>query len=214
MVTRTIQLAAVAVAAVLLGAVAAVSFAGSKTVASTDALTDVFALQHAYAAQVDYFLKIDGIDGESTHSSHGGEIEILSWSWGATNAGTFSGGGGGGAGQVSFSDISIVKTLDKSSPKLFMATAQGEHMREVILSGAALTTGKNDARSQDYYVITLSDVLVTSYQQSGSSGDIVPTESVSMNFSKIKVEYRPQNADGSLGDPVVAEWNVAENTGA
>jgi type VI secretion system secreted protein Hcp len=71
---------------------------------------------------------------------------------------------------------------------------------------------KKTARSEDYYIITLTDVIVSSYQQSGVSEDQVPTESISFNFAKIKVEYKPRNADGTLGAPVSAGWDLKENT--
>lgn len=175
-------------------------------------MADIFALQYADAAQVDYFLKVDGIEGESTHPNHGNEIEVLSWSWGVSNSGSFSGGGGGGAGKASFSDISITKTLDKSSPKLFLATASGEHIKEVKLAGSTtLSPDKKDTKSQDYYIITLTDVIISSYQTGGSSGDVVPTESVSFNFAKIKVEYKPQKPDGTLGDTISEEWDIARS---
>ena len=49
----------------------------------------------------DAFLKIDGIDGESTDKTHPGEIEISSFSWGVSNPSSVGGrGGGGGAGKA------------------------------------------------------------------------------------------------------------------
>lgn len=116
---------------------------------------------------------------------------------------------------ATFSDLTVMKTLDKSSPKLFLACASGEHIPEVELAGVTtLTPDRKDTRSADYYVITLKDVLVSSYQQSGASGDSMPVESISLNFAEIKVEYKPRNPDGTLGDSVTAEWNLKENTGA
>lgn len=66
----------------------------------------------AAQASADYYLKIDGVDGEATKkggSSSGlkGEIEILSWSWGASNSGSAHAGGGMGAGKVQVQDIVI-----------------------------------------------------------------------------------------------------------
>jgi type VI secretion system secreted protein Hcp len=215
MVIKSIQLAAIAAAAVLFGAMAAVSFAGfgkATEIISTDeqrdVLTDFFSLQYASAAQVDYFLKVEGVEGESTHEGHRNEIDVLSWNWGVSNSGSFGSGGGGGAGKATFSDISITKTLDKSSPILFKMCATGQHIEEVKLKGSKILTNKKI--SEDYYTITLSDVVVSSYQQSGSSGDQIPTESISFNFAKIKVEYKPQNPDGTLGDPVIAEYDLRE----
>ena len=40
----------------------------------------------ASLAAVDYFLKIDGVEGEATAKGHEKEIEILSWSWGVSQS--------------------------------------------------------------------------------------------------------------------------------
>jgi len=145
-------------------------------------------------AAVDYFLKIDGIDGESQKDKHTDEIELLSFSWGESNAGTFAYGGGGGAGKVSMSDFSFMKVMDKASPALFLACANGEHIKTAKLS--CRKAGKNQ---QDFLKITLSDLIISSYQTGGSGGsDVVPTESISINFAKIEFEYAEQKADGTL----------------
>src|SRR3954463_7879854 len=85
-------------------------------------------------AAVDYFLKIDGIQGESTDSKHKNEIDIESWSWGQTNAGSHAYGGGGGAGKVSMHDFSFTMRTNKASQKLFLACASGQHIKEALLT--------------------------------------------------------------------------------
>lgn len=148
------------------------------------------------------FLKIEGIDGERT----GGAIEIESWSWGESNP-IRSGGGGGGAGKVSMQDFHFVKKVDVSSPKLFLATAMGEHIKS-----AELTCRKAGEQPQEYLKWTLSDILVTSYQTNGSGhGDAVPTDSFSLNFTKIEFDYTPQNSDGTTGSPVHGGWDLKKN---
>lgn len=155
-------------------------------------------------AAVDYFLKIDGIQGESQDDKHKNEIPLESWSFGESNAGSFSHGTGGGAGKVQMQDFHFVKKVDKSGPKLFLACAQGEH-----IGSALLTCRKAGKDQQEYLKVTLKDVLVSSYRTSGSGGsDIVPLEEISLNFSAIKVEYKEQKADGTLGGATVAEFNL------
>ena len=41
----------------------------------------------------DYFLKLDGIDGESAQKGHENQIDLLSWTWGESNSGSSSDGG-------------------------------------------------------------------------------------------------------------------------
>ncbi|MEO9363226.1 MAG: type VI secretion system tube protein Hcp [Nitrososphaera sp.] len=189
------------VASVLAGYVAVASFTSQKLSASEALL----GIPSADAASVDYFLKIDGIEGESTDDKHKGEINIESFSWGASNAGSASAGGGGGAGKVSFQDISFTKVIDKSSPKLVLATATGEHIKQVTLTGEV--SGK---KGEQFLQIKLTDVLISSYQQGGSSG-AAPIDSFSLSFAKIEFKYYPANPDGSLGAPVTGGWDVKEN---
>ena len=44
-------------------------------------------------AIADYFLKVDGVEGEAPDSKHKNEIDVQSWSWGETQTGTHAGGG-------------------------------------------------------------------------------------------------------------------------
>jgi len=160
-------------------------------------------------AAVDYFLKIDGIPGESTDSKHKNEIDLESWSWGEANSGTSAGGGGGGAGKVAMQDYSFTMKVNKASPKLFLACAQGTHIKSALL-----TCRKAGKEQQEYLKITFSDLLISSYQTGGSAGAVVPSENISFNFSKIEVSYAPQKADGSLDAPVVHHYDLKLNTGS
>jgi type VI secretion system secreted protein Hcp len=157
-------------------------------------------------AAVDYFLKLDGIEGESTDAKHKNEIDVESWSWGETNAGTHAGGGGGGAGKVAMQDFHFVMKVNKSTPKLLLACASGQHIKAGVL-----TCRKAGGEQQEYLQIKMADLLVSSYQTGGSHGDVVPTDQISLNFSKIEFEYKEQKPDGSLGSPVKAGWNLKEN---
>jgi len=159
-------------------------------------------------AAVDYFLKIDSIPGESADDKHMDEIDIESWSWGEVNSGSHAAGGGGGAGKVSMNDFSFGMRVNKASPKLFLACATGQHIKE-----AQLTCRKAGKEQQEYLKIKFSDLLISNYQTGGSGGDIVPVDQISFNFSKIEVSYAPQKADGSLGSPVVHNYDLKKNKG-
>jgi type VI secretion system secreted protein Hcp len=149
-------------------------------------------------AAADYFLKIDGIDGESKADKHTGEIDLDSFSWGATQSGSFATGGGGGSGKVSMQDFHFTMSLNKASPALFLACAQGDH-----ISKATLTCRKAGKEQQEFMKVTMSDVLVSSYQTGGSDGsDILPVDQISLNFAKIEIEYKEQQKTGALGGSV------------
>ena len=85
-------------------------------------------------ALVDYFLKIEGIPGESQDAKHKDEIQVLSFSFGESQSGTMAFGGGGGAGKVQMQDFHFMMNVNKASPKLFLACACGEHIPSAILT--------------------------------------------------------------------------------
>jgi type VI secretion system secreted protein Hcp len=158
-------------------------------------------------AAVDYFLKLDGIDGESADSKHKGEIDVESWSWGETQTGTHVGGGGGGAGKVVMQDFHFVQKISKASPKLMLACATGQHIKE-----ATLTCRKAGGKQEAFLTVKMSDLLVSSYQTGGSGhSDIVPTDQISLNYSKIEFEYKEQKPDGSMGGATKAGYDVKAN---
>lgn len=155
----------------------------------------------------DYFLKIEGIPGESTDSAHKDEIQLESWSWGQTQIGVNAAGGGGGSGKVQMQDFSFVMKTNKASPALFLNCAQGDHIAKATLVCRKAGGGKQ----QDYLKLYFEDLLVSSFHISGqSTGDSLPLETVSLNFTKIKYEYSVQNEKGALGAPIIHGYNLKE----
>jgi type VI secretion system secreted protein Hcp len=157
---------------------------------------------------VDYFLKIDGIDGESKDSKHKGEIDIESFSWGATQMGTSHAGGGSGGGKVNMGDAHFTSAYQsKATPKLFLACATGEHIKKAVL--VCRRAGKEQ---QEYLKWTFSDLLISSFQTSGSAGATgLPSEQFSFNFTKIEIEYKEQKPDGTLGGATPAGYDIGAN---
>jgi type VI secretion system secreted protein Hcp len=158
---------------------------------------------------VDYFLKIDGVDGESADEKHKGEIDVLSWGWSASQSGTMQYGGGGGAGKVQMQDFTFTMRMCKASPKLVLACASGEHIKT-----ATMTARKAGKSQQEYLKLTFTDILVSSYSTGGTGdGDVVPIDSIALNFAKIEFEYKEQKADGTLGGAIKTHWDLKANKG-
>jgi type VI secretion system secreted protein Hcp len=154
----------------------------------------------------DAYLNIDGIPGEATAKGYEKKIEIYSFSWGASAPVSVGAGSGGmSASRVSVSSFNIMKRTDVASPKLFLNTCQGVHIKFMELS-LRKQTGKG---GQDVYLkYKFEDVMVESIQWSGSSGgDDTPTESVSFAFAKVTVEYKTQAADGKLTAGTPVTWD-------
>jgi len=157
---------------------------------------------------VDMFLKITDVKGESKDKSHAGEIEIESFSWGATQLGASSHGTGAGAGKVTMNDFHFVMRNNSASPSLFLFCANGKHLKE-----AKLTCRKAGGTQQDFLKVTMSDVLISSYQTGGSQGGEVPMDQISLNYSKIEVDYLAQDEKGITKSAGKKHWDMKTNTG-
>ena len=151
---------------------------------------------------VDMFLKLDGIKGECHADGFKDQIDISSFSWGMSNQGTAEAGGGLGAGKVNIQDCHFTKSVDTSTCDLMLHCCNGKH----IPSGL-ITFRKAGGKQEVYLKIKLSDILISSYQQGGSTGDVVH-DSLSLNFSKVEVEYNQQKADGSVSKGGNMGWDV------
>jgi len=139
------------------------------------------------------FARIGAIKGESRDAKHKDEIDVVSWSWGVSQSGTFGHGGGGGAGKASFTDFNFTHHVDKASPLLMKACATGER-----LGDATITVRKAGKGQQEYLIITMSDLLVTSVSTSAAAEGDAPIEGVVLTFAKVDLEYKPQRPDGAL----------------
>jgi len=149
----------------------------------------------AFAA-VDMYIKFAGIEGESSHSDHKGESEVLSVSWGA--ASTVNGKKG------CISDLSLNKYFDKASPHLITNAATG-----AAIPTATLTMRKAGEGQRDFFKITMTNVKVSSYHAAG--GGEAPMESLSLSFDVMNGGYKPQDDRGGLGGEVV--WSIGPNPG-
>jgi type VI secretion system secreted protein Hcp len=155
---------------------------------------------------VDIFMKIDALKGESKDKTHKGEIDVLAWSWGLSNSGTFHTGGGGGAGKANVQDLSFTKYVDSSSADLQLACANGKHFKS-----AKLVVRKAGETPLEYIIIELTELLVTSVSTGGSGGEDRLTENVTLNFEQVHFTYWTQNDKGGKGESSEYKWNVAEN---
>jgi type VI secretion system secreted protein Hcp len=150
-----------------------------------------------------YFLKFTPeMKGESQQESYKDQIEILSFSWGVSNAGGYGFGSGGGVAKSNVQDVSVSFRQCPASPKLMEACASGKHFDDAVLT--CLKAGGD--KQEKYLEITLTDVVVSSYQ-TGGSGDDMPIESMSLNFAKVKQEYFKQDDKGVATSAGVGKWN-------
>jgi len=155
---------------------------------------------------VDFFLKVDGANGESTQEGHTDEIKIHSFSWGASQTTSVSGSGGSGAGKASLGDINIMKDLDKASAEMFKMLLTGTHIKTAVLTAQKSTGGTT---GKPFLTISFGEVFVTSQQISGSSE--IPMESVSFSYNSIKFDYSTQGEGGALTSTGAVSYDVKKS---
>jgi type VI secretion system secreted protein Hcp len=152
---------------------------------------------------MDHYIKFDGVDGESVHKDHKGEIEVLSWSWGLSSA-VQPEGGGGGAGRATPQQFTFTHLYDKASPVLASLAAAGRHVKQAWLSARRAGEGQ-----KDFLKVTMADLVITGVHQEGDADGI--NETVTASARHITFEYRQTNAKGSLGPAVTFDWDIAKN---
>ena len=174
-------------------------------------------------ATVDMFLKLEGIDGESTDSKHSKEIEIDAFYFGVQQTGkTASATGGAGAGKVRGEDIHFRAKPSTASPNLYLYCCNGQ----------PITTGTFTLRvagkdQQERVVYTFHNALVSSYRSSigfdrsgqdweieaGATGtdDWIHYDYFSLNLADFQIAYAAQKPDGSTAGKITKGWNFTTN---
>ena len=153
---------------------------------------------------VDYFLKLDGILGESQVSNHKDEVQIMSWSWGASQVSSVAGTGGSGAGRADLSDFSVVTYFDKATPKFFKSIGAGTHIKSGTMNAV-----KAGGDGKPYLKVDFKELFVSSLQISGSSE--IPTVTLSFTYNEIKIDYSLQDENGNLKSTGPITYNTKEN---
>jgi type VI secretion system secreted protein Hcp len=163
-------------------------------------------LQQEDTSKQDFYVQLEGINGESKDANHKDWIEALSFSYGVSQSASLFTGGGGGVGKASFDVFSFEHYVDKATPNLLKYCAAGKHVPKVVIAACKVGDG-----SQEYLRITLLDVLVVRAGPTGSTADARLKEEVHLSYARIEVEVREQKSDGSLGPTVTGTWDVKQN---
>jgi len=162
---------------------------------------------NAFAA-IDMFLKIDGIEGESTDAGHPDEIDVLKWSWGMSQSGP-SHSGGAGSGKVSIQDMSITKATDSTTSFLMIDCCAGKNIGDVTLQMCRSSSAGGAPLC--YFTIEMEKVFISSMSIGGSSEDDVLTETLTFNFDKVNYTYLPHDPDTGVPTGVPeAKWSIEE----
>jgi type VI secretion system secreted protein Hcp len=158
----------------------------------------------------DYILEIPGIKGESADKQFKGHIDIQSYSFGGSNSGSASIGGGAGAGKVSYQDITFTKQWDLASPILMEHMSTGKHLDKAILH-VRKQSSEGGGSQMEYLTVTMTDFIISHYSSSGHEGSGNGSDSFSLNFAKVKIEYKAQTDKGGKGSGAGFEWDLKQN---
>jgi type VI secretion system secreted protein Hcp len=154
----------------------------------------------------EYFLRIDGVRGESMDERHKEEIEVQSFSFAERQAPTSYGSSGDSSSPADMQDFTIVVRTSVASPLLFQACASGKHFKSARFS---ISDGEID-----WMTFTLNDVVISSFDISGDRAiGTWPTERLSLSFSKISMHYtqRKVSGKGQKAGEAVGGWDLAAN---
>ena len=156
------------------------------------------------------YIKIDGVDGESTDKNHEQWIKIVSVGQGVHRPISVGSDGSTTKGSVSCGDIAVVKEVDKSTPKLIGLVCKGTKIGEIKID---LTTDTGEGERTVFLTWTLKNAYVSSYDVSGATDSgAPPTESLGLSYEEIEWTYKPVNKDGSPGGDIVQTWKVGPGT--
>lgn len=157
----------------------------------------------------DAYLKIEGIDGECTDDLHSKWIEIQSFHHGVNQPMSGSSGTGGRTGgRADFSEFTLLKSIDSSTPDLNIYCASGKHIPKIEIELCLASGDKHP-----FMKYTMEDVVVSSVSPGGNSesGDARPTEEVAFAYGKLKWEYTAIDQTGAVGDKIDRTWNLELN---
>jgi len=157
---------------------------------------------NAHAAS-DYFMKVDGITGESQANGMQGYIDIDGFSFQAEQLGTAVTGGGMGAGKAQFDGLEVTKPVDAATPQLFQRLGAGTHLASVEVVSRSTATAP-------YVRYCFQNALITSQKQEGASGDNVH-ETLKFSVLAAGQQFTRQNPDGTLGNSVFGGWDLKTN---
>lgn len=154
----------------------------------------------------DIYIRIDGIAGESKDAKHAGWIDVLAWRYRVSQSSSMHVGGGGGVGRAKFDAVTFSHYVDRATPNLMEYCSSGKHVHLVELSCCKAGNG-----SQEYMRVTLNDCIIVTAAPKGVTDTPRVIERVGISYSKIRVEVREQNANGSMGTSITGTWDVKQN---
>ena len=179
-----------------------------STALSAGVLAGSLSMSAANASTEEY-LQVPGANGSSLVNGRKNWIDVNSFSWGVSSVQSL-GVGGHISSKPLFQDFSWTQFIDSSTPVIFSDIATGKHINKITFD----VTEPIGSKQQTFFEMTFGNALITSLSFSGSSGGGAPILDGSFNYSTVKIEYWPTNADGFLGSGISASYDLRTNHGS
>jgi type VI secretion system secreted protein Hcp len=153
---------------------------------------------------VDYFLKLQGAQGESQQANFTSQIKVLSWNFGGYSESTVGRTSGSGAGKVTMQPLKVVCELDSGYTKLASFLTKGAHLNQGVLSAV-----KNGSNNEAFLIMTMTEVFVAELNLEASTQ--VPVVNLSLTYKSVHTEYKTQNANGNLVSAGTHNYDASTN---
>jgi type VI secretion system secreted protein Hcp len=158
-------------------------------------------------AAYDVFLKLDTLEGEATQKGHEKWIQVYSTSVAFDNATSQGNGSGAGAGRSTCGPFNALKGIDKASPPLLAAIMTGKR----FAAGTVEFVKQGGDISGTFLKYELSNVILSSLDESYAGGNAALEERIAMNYGKLTMTYSQQNADGRFVSAATASVTCSNN---
>ncbi len=155
---------------------------------------------------INYFLRIDNIDGESTDVDHTRWIDVRSYNWGL-QASEIDPSNPRPSGRADFADLIVVKGVDAATPELIIASASGRVIANVELEGVRVS----DNRPTFVRYVLGNCIVTTVSHESANSDQDRPTETVHFAYGTLTAAYTPIDSAGTTGTPITRGWDIRTN---
>ena len=157
-----------------------------------------------------FFMQIQGISGSATERNHQNWIVLNSIDFGVHRQITTKAGHSSNreSSAPKIGEVTVTKSIDKSSPQLLEASCVGASNGTVVIHGTHTNTG-------NYVEYTLSDVIISHYDATGVAGESDKDEileTIGLNFTKIEMKFIPKGADNRPQSPISAGYDLTKAT--
>ena len=138
----------------------------------------------------DCFIKLDGVNGESSDQEFRDHIQVESWGW-SIRQNVEANWDRAQKHRAEVSNLVFSHQVDLASPALWARCARNE-----VLPTASLVMRRAGGSAQKYLFVKLKNVRVLGVSVNHDATNVIPLERVELACEHVEYEYAPQSARG------------------